>query len=91
MNIKILEKTEDEVRVEFEDESHTLLNLLKTELLADDRVLLATYNTKFPTVTKPVFYLKTKNANPIELLNEAASKIANLCGEFKNRFEFTLE
>lgn len=87
MNIKILKKTEDEVHVEFEGESHTLLNLLRTELLKDDRVLLATHNAKFPTMTEPVFRLKTKDADPVEVMREAASRVVDLCDEFKVQYE----
>ena len=41
MKLTIIEKTADEVRVEFEGESHTILNLLRTELLADDLQIAA--------------------------------------------------
>jgi len=91
MNIKILEKTDAEIMVEFEDESHTLLNLLRTELLKDDRVELATYNSRFPTVTAPIFRLKAKGADPIELMSEAASRVVDLCQEFKDQFESAVE
>ncbi len=91
MNIKILKRTDDEVHVEFEGESHTLLNLLRTELLEDDRVILATYNAKFPTMSEPIFRLKTSGVDPIELMIDAAIKIADLCDEFKLQFEAAVE
>ena len=70
MNVKILKKTEDELHLEFEGESHTLLNLIRTELLEDDRVLLATYDAKFPMMTNPIFRLKTKDVDPVVILSE---------------------
>jgi len=91
MNIKILKKTEDEIQVEFENESHTLLNILRTELLEDDRVIVATYNAKFPTMTNPVFKLKTRDVDPVVLLKEAASKVVDLCDEFKTQFETAIQ
>jgi len=91
MNIKILKKTEDELHLEFEGESHTLLNLLRTELLEDDRVLLATYDAKFPMMTNPIFRLKTRDIDPVVLLNEVASRIAGMCEEFEAQFNAAVE
>jgi len=91
MNIKILKKTEDELHLEFEAESHTLLNLLRTELLEDDRVLLATYDAKFPMMTNPIFRLKTRDMDPVVLLNEVASRIAGICEEFEAQFNAAVE
>lgn len=91
MNVKILKKTEDELHVEFEGESHTLLNLLRTELLEDDRVLLATYDAKFPMMTSPIFRLKTRDVDPVVLLNEVASRIAGMCEEFEVQFNAAVE
>ncbi|NPV61713.1 MAG: DNA-directed RNA polymerase subunit L [Methanotrichaceae archaeon] len=82
MKLTIIEKTADEVRVEFEGESHTILNLLRTELLADDRVAIVTYDTKFPIMDNPVFRLKTKGADPIAVMREAASRISSQYEEF---------
>jgi len=87
MNVKILKKTEDELHLEFEGESHTLLNLIRTELLEDDRVLLATYDAKFPMMTNPIFRLKTRNVDPVVILSEVASRIAGMREEFEEGFE----
>ncbi|MDD1758767.1 MAG: DNA-directed RNA polymerase subunit L, partial [Methanotrichaceae archaeon] len=42
------------MQIEFEGESHTLLNLFRTELLADERVTFASYDTKFPIMDNPI-------------------------------------
>ena len=42
MNLKILNKTDNELEMEIAGETHTLLNLLKTILLEDDAVEIAT-------------------------------------------------
>ena len=86
MNVKVLKKTSDELHLEFEGESHTLLNLLRTELLEDDRVLLATYDAKFPMKTNPIFRLKTRDVDPVVLLNEVAKMVAESCEEFEALF-----
>jgi len=86
MNLKIIEKTPDEARVEFEGESHTILNLLRTELLADDRVEIVTYDTKFVIMDNPVFRLKTNGADPIVVMREAAGRIARQYEEFSSLY-----
>ena len=91
MNVKILKKTEDELHLDFEGESHTLLNLLRTELLEDDRVLLATYDAKFPMMTNPIFRLRTKDVDPVVLLNEVAKRIVGMCEEFEASFGAAVE
>ena len=62
MDLKIIKKTADEISIEFIGEGNTILNLLRTELLADERVMLATYDTKFPVMDNPVFRLKTSRS-----------------------------
>ena len=47
MDLKIINKTANEISIEFIGEGHTILNLLRTELLLDERVMLATYDTNF--------------------------------------------
>lgn len=86
MILKIINKTEDEAVIEFAGEGHTILNLLRTELLADSRVKMATYDTKFPIMDNPVFKLKTDGADPIQVLREAAMRIAAQCNEFSAQF-----
>jgi DNA-directed RNA polymerase subunit L len=86
VNLKILKKTEVEIRIEFEGEGHTLLNLLRTELLADKRVKLATYDTKFPIMDNPIFRLKTDGSDPVAVLREASARIAGQATEFSSRF-----
>ncbi|MGB4086015.1 DNA-directed RNA polymerase subunit L [Methanothrix sp.] len=82
MNLKIISKTENEAVIEFLKEGHTILNLLRTELLKDERVLMATYDTRFPVMDNPIFRLITKGDDPILILKEATSRIIDQCEEF---------
>ena len=86
MNLKIIKKTDNQAIIEFVGEGHTILNLLRTELLADERVLMATYDTKFPIMDNPVFRLTTKDADPIVVLKEATSRIISQCREFSDQY-----
>ncbi len=87
MNLKILKKTEDELRIEFEGERHTLLNLLRSELLKDDRVVVATYDVKFPVMDNPVFRLKTRGGDPLDVIRDATARIIDQCDEFLREYD----
>jgi DNA-directed RNA polymerase subunit L len=86
VNLKIIKKTGEELVIEFEGEGHTLLNLLRTELLADKRVQIAAYDTKFPIMDNPVFRIRTRDADPVAVLREATSRIINQCDEFSSLY-----
>ena len=86
MNLKIVKKTENEAFIEFIGEGHTILNLLRTELLADERVKMATYDTKFPVMDNPVFHITTSGVDPIVVLKEAAGRIIDTCKEFSIQY-----
>ncbi|HID28069.1 MAG TPA: DNA-directed RNA polymerase subunit L [Methanosarcinales archaeon] len=86
MDIKILKKTVNEIQMEIKKESHTFLNALKTILLEDERVDVAAYNIKFPGISDPILYVRTYSADPIEVIKDAAKKLANQCEEFKTIF-----
>lgn len=86
MNLKIISKTDNEAIIEFVGEGHTILNLLRTELLKDKRVLMATYDTKFPVMDNPVFRLNTDGSDPIIILKEATSRIIEQCEEFSSKY-----
>jgi DNA-directed RNA polymerase subunit L len=62
MELKILEKSDDEMKMEIAGESHTLLNMLKIILLEDERVHTASYDMKHVTVSEPILFIKTENA-----------------------------
>ncbi len=86
MNLKIIKKTDTEAVIEFVGEGHTILNLLRTELLMDKRVLMATYDTKFPVMDNPVFRLTTSGIDPIVILKEATRRIIDQCEEFSQQY-----
>jgi DNA-directed RNA polymerase subunit L len=87
MHLKIIQKTDKELRMEFAQEGHTLLNLLKTELLNDKRVILATYDAKFVIMDNPVFRLQTTGVDPLKVMSEAAARISSYCADFAAAYD----
>ena len=86
MNVKIIEKTDNEISMEIGGESHTLLNTLKHTLLEDPRVEIASYEIKHPNISEPVLYVRTNDMDPIIALKEASLRLVEVYEEFKTVF-----
>jgi len=75
MNIKIIRVTKDEAEIEFLDEGHTFLNVLKYSLLQDPQVESATYDVKHPMISNPIFHIKTESKDPLKALQDASLRL----------------
>jgi len=92
MNVKVLEKGPNELRVEIEGESHTFCNVFQKLLLEDETVEMAGYDIHHPLVSNPIIYIKTKGKrHPETALREAAEKIRTRSREFRTSFEKALK
>ncbi len=86
MELTIINKTENEINIRFVGESHTLMNLLKTALLRNENVEIATYDIKHPTISDPVLFVRTDGADPIEVIKKASEDLVKECDEFISLF-----
>ncbi|RLG31786.1 DNA-directed RNA polymerase subunit L [Methanosarcinales archaeon] len=77
MELKVLREGAGELELEFVGEGHTFMNLLKSSLLEDPDVLVATYDIKFPTISNPIMYIRTKEGDrgPRTILKDAVDRI----------------
>jgi DNA-directed RNA polymerase subunit L len=92
MNLKILEKGPNEMRVEIEGEGHTFCNVLQKALLEDETIEMAGYDLPHPLISNPVVYVRTKGKrHPETALREAAEKIRARNREFRASFEKALK
>ncbi len=86
MNLKILNKTDTELEMEIAGETHTLLSLLKSILLDDDAVEIASYDIRYLGISEPVMYVRTSGVDPIQAVRSALVKLTAMCDEFKAVF-----
>mgnify|MGYP000504206079 CR=1 FL=1 len=86
MELKIIDKTDDEMHLEIVGETHTLLNMLKSVLLDDERVQIATYDMKHVSISDPVLFVKTDGTDPIEVVKDALKELVSQCDEFISVF-----
>ncbi|MEM1556030.1 MAG: DNA-directed RNA polymerase subunit L [Candidatus Bathyarchaeia archaeon] len=92
VQLKVLEKKQNEVVIEIDGEGHTLCNLLESVLLEDDEVEFAGYTIPHPLVGKPILRVRTKgNKEPKDALREALIKIIERGRALKEEFERTLK
>lgn len=85
MNIKIMGKGKNKLRVEFEGEDHTLLNLLR-KTLWEENVDYAAYKKTHPFLDNPELILETDKKDPTKTLKAAAKKIASDMEDFRKSF-----
>jgi len=92
MNVKVLEKEPNELRIEIEGEGHTFCNALQKMLLEDETVEMAGYDIHHPLISSPIIYVRTKGKrHPETALREAAEKIKARNREFRASFEKALK
>jgi DNA-directed RNA polymerase subunit L len=89
LNIKVLKKTSDELRIEIENEGHTFCNVLQKALLEDKSVEMAGYDIPHPLVANPIVYVRMKEGRKPDkkaetVMREAATKIRNQTEQFRN-------
>lgn len=92
MQVKVLKKTSNELRIEIEGEGHTLCNLLEKVLLEDESIEMAGYNIPHPLISSPVVYIRTKGRrSPERALKDAADRILKTEKNFRASFEKALQ
>ncbi len=76
MNVKVLKKADNELKIEIEGSSHGLCNLLQKRLLEDKRVDFAGYDVPHPLASSPVIYIRMKGrTKPEDALIDAVEKV----------------
>ena len=89
-DIRILNKTANEIEFEIEDESNGVCNALRHILMKDEDVEYAVYNIDHPLTGKPIMTIKTNGADPKEALKKAAEQLKADSESFKQLIEENL-
>lgn len=88
MEVKVISKSKNDLRLEIVGEDHTFCNLLQSALLQDKNVEIAGYDQPHPLIRTSIVYLRTKrDASPERALLNALSGIQELNKEFNEKFE----
>ncbi len=76
MKVKVLKRTENELKIEIEGTSHGLCNLIQKKLLEDKRVDFAGYDLPHPLASSPIIFVRVKGKDkPEDAILEAVAKV----------------
>ena len=90
MNLKILQSTKNELKIEIQGEGHTFCNLLQQALLQDKGVEMAGYDVPHPLIPNAILYVRTKReTSPKKALERALSKVGEMSNEFLGNLDKT--
>ncbi|WP_144902006.1 DNA-directed RNA polymerase subunit L [Halobellus captivus] len=91
MELRVIDKTEEELRIEVAGEDHTFMNVIKGALLETDGVAAATYDVnpeQSGGQTEPILSIKTESGvDPLDALAEASQDVQNMVDTFSSEFE----
>lgn len=92
MKIKILTKSENELKIEIEGGSHGICNLLAKRLLEDKTVEFAGYDVPHPLASNPIIYIRMKGAaKPEDALVKAVEKVREANDAFGEELDHVLK
>ena len=90
MELRVIEKTDGELRMEFAGEDQTFMNVLKGALLETSGVAAATYDVnpeQSGGQTEPILSVKTEDGtDPLEAVGQAAARIQGVMDDFEDAF-----
>ena len=90
MELRVIEKTDQELVMEIGGENHTFMNVLKGALLDTEGVGVATYDMnpeQSGGQTDPILTVKTEEGiDPLDALGEAAGSIQASADAFRDAF-----
>jgi DNA-directed RNA polymerase subunit L len=91
MELRVIEKTEEELRIEVAGEGHTFMNVLKGTLLENDDVAAATYDVnpeQSGGQTEPILSITTEgDADSLDVLEDAAGDVRDKTDALRTAFE----
>jgi len=92
LQLKILKRNSQELKLEIEGEGHTFCNLLESVLLEDKDVEFAGYDVPHPLIANTTVFIRTKKGKkPEEALIEAIEKIRKRGRELNQEINRALE
>ncbi|MGD8565078.1 MAG: DNA-directed RNA polymerase subunit L [Candidatus Bathyarchaeota archaeon] len=92
MKVKILQRSENELKLEVEGMGHSLCNLLQSKLLEEKSVDLAGYDIPHPIASNPIIFLRTKKGvKPEKILQKAVKEAVKKNKEFRKELEKTFK
>ncbi|MEM2944223.1 MAG: RpoL/Rpb11 RNA polymerase subunit family protein [Methanomassiliicoccales archaeon] len=87
MELELIEKDKDSIKVRVKDADMTLISPLVSELLMDEGVAEVKFTAGHPELDFPVLYVKVKNGKPQTALKRVSKSLANQFKEAREKLE----
>ena len=87
MELRVVEKSNDLLRVELPRGEETLLIPLVEALQKEEKVIEARYYLGHPFLDRPTLYLKTKGEKPQQVLKRVLKDLTDLYSDLLTDFE----
>ena len=90
MELRVIEKADNELVIEIVGEDHTFMNVLKGALLETAGVTAATYDMnpeQSGGQTEPILTVKTDGRDPLEALEDASALVKADSSAFLDAFQ----
>ena len=75
MEVKLIAQDKDSIEVEIPDETETLFEPLRSALLRNPKVKIATYHAEHPWFDAKRLYVKVSDGKPADALRAAAKEV----------------
>lgn len=85
MEIQLLEKDKDSIRIQIKEADMTLISPLVKELLEDELVTEVKYTAAHPDLGLPTLFIKVSSGKPQTALKRAAKSLSNTFKEAKDK------
>ena len=87
MDLRVIEKEHDVLRIELPKSEESLLIPLVEALQAEEKVVEARYMIGHPYLDRPSLVLRTKGEKPQQVLKRVLKELADLYGDTLQDFE----
>ncbi|MGZ0745952.1 MULTISPECIES: DNA-directed RNA polymerase subunit L [unclassified Haloparvum] len=90
MELRVIDKTDEELRLEVAGEDHTFMNVLKGALLETEGVDAATYDVnpqQSGGQTEPILTVKTIEGDPLDAVETAADNVMDKTAALRDEVE----
>lgn len=87
MELNVVSKEKNCLKIEIKEEDHTLCNALRKELWNDKDVDISGYQIEHSLIISPVIVVETKKKNPFKALENAADRLLKENNELKALFK----
>lgn len=91
MQLELIEKDKDSIKIGIKDADMTLISPLVTELLEDDAVSEVKYTAAHPDLEYPTLLVRVRTGKPQTALKRASKTLAGQFREARERLEKELK